>query len=359
MSLPELYVSKPGVSLPETRVDNAETIRRVRAQFKGTDEEWVALASAIEQIFHVCKTRYRYLDSHADARVADHGVAAAKNCLEVNHVDLDEVDLVINGGVARQYYEPATAMEIAAKLDLERTHAFDLTAACVGHCEAIQTAAAYLTLHPEYRAALVVTSELSGQDPNYDIQSVRELPVKAAGLTMGTAAACVLVRRTPFPAGSLRVLHLATITVPDHGSLGQVPTGGTLDESSGELMRLGRLMPSWVREQLTFVGLQPEDVSYYVYHQPSDPMVRKIVEDIGVDAGRGVYTHALYGNTASASVGVTYMRLLAEKTLRPGDKVVLGSAAPGVGIVMVLAEWVAGGVPAARFASASSVDQHD
>ena len=88
-------------------------------------------------------------------------------------------------------------------------------------------------------------------------------------------------------------------------------------------------------------------------------MVRKIVEDIGVDAGRGVYTHALYGNTASASVGVTYMRLLAEKTLRPGDKVVLGSAAPGVGIVMVLAEWVAGGVPAARFASASSVDQND
>ena len=348
MNLPELYVSKPGVRLPETRVDNAETIRRVRAQFKGTEKEFSALASAIEHIFHVCKTRYRYLDPDFDARVADYAVAAAKDCLEANQVDLAEVDLVINGGIARQYFEPATAMEIASKLNLKRTHAFDVTAACVGHCEAIQTAAAYLALHPEYRAALVVTSELSAQHLNYDIQTVRELHMKAAGLTIGNAAACVLVSRRPFPTGSLRVLHLATVTVPDHWSLCQVPIDGTLYSSSAELMRLGSLIPPWVREQLSFVELQPEDVSYYVYHQPSDPMVRKIVEGIGVDAGRGVYTHALYGNTASASVGVTYMRLLAEKTLRAGDKVMLGSAAAGFGIVMVLGEWVAGGVPALR-----------
>ena len=39
-------------------------------------------------------------------------------------------------------------------------------------------------------------------------------------------------------------------------------------------------------------------------------MVRKILEDIDADSDKGVYTHSLYGNTASASVGVTYQRLL-------------------------------------------------
>ena len=43
-----------------------------------------------------------------------------------------------------------------------------------------------------------------------------------------------------------------------------------------------------------------------------------------------------------ASVGVTYNQLLADRTLRAGEKLLLGSAAAGFGIVMVLGEWVAG-----------------
>ena len=62
MSLPELYLSKPGVHLPSVRVDNAEIIRRVRAAFKGTDAEFAPIASAIEHIFGLCKTQVRYLE---------------------------------------------------------------------------------------------------------------------------------------------------------------------------------------------------------------------------------------------------------------------------------------------------------
>ena len=67
--------------------------------------------------------------------------------------------------------------------------------------------------------------------------------------------------------------------------------------------------------------------------------VRKLLEDTGVDPDKGVYTHSLYGNTASASVGVTYKQLLEERTVRRGDKVVLGSAASGLSIVMATGEW--------------------
>ena len=117
MSLPELYLSKPGIHLPAVRVDNAEIIRRVRAAFKGTDAEFATIASAIEHVFGLCKTQVRYLEP--DKRpgiIADYAVEAAKSCLAVNDVSLDEVDLVIGGSIARQYFEPATAMEVAAKL---------------------------------------------------------------------------------------------------------------------------------------------------------------------------------------------------------------------------------------------------
>ena len=62
MSFPDLYLSKPGTAIPDTRVDNAEIIRRVRAHFKGTDEEFVPIASAIEHVFGLCKTQQRFLE---------------------------------------------------------------------------------------------------------------------------------------------------------------------------------------------------------------------------------------------------------------------------------------------------------
>jgi 3-oxoacyl-[acyl-carrier-protein] synthase III len=68
-------------------------------------------------------------------------------------------------------------------------------------------------------------------------------------------------------------------------------------------------------------------------------MVRKILKDIGVDPNKGAYTHSLYGNTASASIGVTYKHLLAERTVHPGDKLALGSAAAGFAIVLAIGEW--------------------
>lgn len=339
VSFPELHLSKPGVAFPTTSVDNAEIIRRVRERFKGPDEDFAIIQSAIHRVFRLCRTRQRFLEPDVNARVADYAVAAAKQCLEVNAVSLDEVDLVVCGGIARQYFEPATAMEVAAKLGLQKTHAFDVTAACVGHLEAIQTAAAYLNLHPHYRTALICTSELSGNYLSYDIQSVGDLYMKSAGLTIGNAAACVLLRSVPFPGGGIRLLGMSTATTPDHWDLCGVPIDGTLFSSSVELMRLGQLVPPWVTGRLAALGLKPDDIAHYVLHQPSETIIRNILSDMGVDPEKGIYTHSIYGNTSSASVAVGYNQLLQERTLQTGDKLVLGSAAAGFSMVMATGQW--------------------
>jgi 3-oxoacyl-[acyl-carrier-protein] synthase-3 len=52
-----------------------------------------------------------------------------------------------------------------------------------------------------------------------------------------------------------------------------------------------------------------------------------------------VYSHHLYGNTASASVAVTLDLLLRERAVRSGDKLVLGSAAAGFSMVMLTGRW--------------------
>ncbi len=340
MSIPEFHLSKPGVTFPATSVDNAETIGRIYSQYKGPEENWPTLRAAIERGFRISGTSQRFLEPNSEARVADYAVAAARHCLEVNRASLEEVDLVICGGIARQYFEPATATEVAAKLGLRRTHAFDVTSACVGHLEAIQAAAAYLMLHPSYRTALVCTAELSGSYLSYDIQSTRDLQTKFAGLTIGNAASCVLLRSTPWPGGGVRLLGIDTHSVPDHWQLCQVPINGTLVSASFELMRLGKLLPPLFKKHLAAVRWQPSDVHHFVFHQPSESMIRRVMRELGADPERAVYTHHLYGNTASASIGTTYAKLLEERTLRPEDRIMFASAAAGFAVVVATGEWV-------------------
>lgn len=338
----ELHLSRPGVAFPAKRLDNQDIIDLVRQQYRGDEKDWPNLESGIQKIFGVCGSKYRYLEPDYSARVADYAVAAAKHCLEVNQTDLSEVDLVISGSIARQYFEPATAMEVADKLGLKRTHALDVTAACVGHLEAIQVAAAYLNLHPHYRTALVCTSELFRHYLSYDLQSVKDLYTRSAGLTVGNGAACFLLRRRPWPRGGVKVLGMETHSVPDHWHLCQAPIDGTFESSSVELMRLGKLIPLWLTAMLEKVGWKPRDVDHYVFHQPSEPMVRKILTDMGVDPERGIYSHRHYGNTASASVGVTCNQLLSEREVKAGERLVLGSAAAGFACVAIAGEWVFG-----------------
>ncbi len=339
MSFPDLYLSKPGVSLPASCVDNAETLRRVRERYRGPKHEWPTLQAAIERVFGLCNTRERYIDAHPEARVAEYAVSAARHCLRENRTDLDEVDLVVCGGIARQYFEPATAMEVAAKLGLQNTHALDVTAACVGHLEALQAAAGYLALHAHYRTALICTAELSGNFLSYDVQTVRDLRMMSAGLTVGNGAACVLLRRTPWPDGGMRLLQIRSHATPSHWHLCQVPIDGAFMSSSVELMKLGKLIPPLVRQALESVGWAPNDVDHYVFHQPSEIMVRQILADTGADPRRGIYTHHKYGNTASAAVGITLHEMLEERDVQVGDKMVLGSAAAGFSVVIATGEW--------------------
>lgn len=339
VSLPELHLSKPGVAFPEKRLDNEDIIRLVKEQYRGSPEDWNTLEGAIRRVFGVCKSQYRYLEPDYSARVADYAVKAARHCLEVNETDLDEVDLVISGSIARQYFEPATAMEVAAKLGLKQTHALDVTAACVGHLEAIQAACGYLAIHDHYRTALVCTSELFRHYLSYNLQNVKDLYMKSAGLTVGNGATCVLIRKRPWPGGGVKLMGVETRTVPDHWHLCQAPIDGTFESSSIELMRLGKLIPPWLTSVVGKLGWQPAQVNHFVFHQPSEMMVRKIIEDIEADPARGVYSHSRYGNTASASVGISYHQLLGEREVKPGDKMVLASAAAGFSLVALAGVW--------------------
>lgn len=340
MSLIPIYISKPGVCFPEKRYNNEDIIEEVRHRFKGDEKTWQGIRGAILKVFAKCNTQTRYLDFNPESRVAGYAADAARICLKRNNRSIKDVDLIIFAGIAREYFEPATAMEVAATLGIKETHAFDVTTACVGHLEALQVASSYINMSDRYQTALICTGELTREFLDFDVQSTRDLYLKAAGLTIGNAAAAMLVSRTPFDGGCIRLIGTDTHSLPSHWSLCQVPIHGRFLSSATELMKLHKYIAPRLKIVLENLGWQPNDVDHYVFHQPSEFMTKKILSKIGADIERGIYTHHLYGNNASATVGVVYNELLKQRPPKPGDKMMLGSAASGFTMVTTSGEWM-------------------
>lgn len=339
MSFPKLYLSRPAVTLPGKRIGNDELIAQLRAEYLGSESDLPLIERVIQRTFEQCGSQYRYIETDRNRRVADYAARAARACLEANDISTAEIDLLINGGIAREYFEPATAMEVASNLGIETIHAFDVTSACAGLMEAIHIAGAYLNLYEWMKMALVCSAELTREFLSTVIHSVDELVSKVAGLTIGNAAAAWLVGRKPFPGGCLRLLAMRNYSLPQNWHLCHAPIDGTFTSLAGELFKLNVYVAPELRRMLEAVHWSMDEVDHYVFHQPSEKMVRKVLEDLGADPGKAVYTHHLYGNTSSTTVALAMNQLLKEREVKHGQKLLLSTAASGFTMVTAAGVW--------------------
>jgi 3-oxoacyl-[acyl-carrier-protein] synthase-3 len=334
-------MSKPGVVLPSERIGNDELLRIIRSNYKGPAKDLRFIEGVAARTLRQCGSQYRYIEPDPSVRVADYASRAAQACLDANGVSADEIDLLINGGIAREYFEPATAMEIAAKLGIEEIHAFDVTSACAGQLEAIHIACSYLNMHDHMDTALVCSAELTREFLCYEIQSIEELGYKLAGLTIGNAASAWLIRRESFSSGCIRMLAMRNYSLPQYWHLCQAPINGTFFASAGELFKLNVHVAPELGRMLECVGWSPEDVDHFVFHQPSEKMIKRVLLDLVADPQKAVYCHHLFGNTSSTTVALAMHQLLQERELEAGQKLILSTAASGFTMVTAAGEWMA------------------
>lgn len=339
MTLPNLYFSRPAIVLPDTAVDNEKVLSRVRDSFNGPPSEWDGIEQTIRYVFDRCNTKMRYLEEDDTLRPGEFATRAATVCLEQNGVAATDIDLLVYGGIARDAFEPATAAEVAGRIGAKPLHATDVTCACAGLIEAMHVVAGYFAIHPEMQTALICAGEVWGDWITYDMQSLEDVAVYAAGLTLGNAAVAFLVSRQPLAGGSARLESIVHKTYSEHYDLCRTPVDGHFTSKSKELFALSVHVPPLMRGLLADIGWTPEEVDHYAFHQPSEAVLERVLTDLGARPQAGIYTHSLFGNTASTAWALALDYRLKSGTVEPGDKIVLASAAAGFTIVGAAAVW--------------------
>jgi len=339
MSLPTLYFSRPATVLPDNPLDNDEVLGLVREQFTGPSAEWDGVEQTIRYVFDRCNTKTRYLDESTTLSPGEFAARAATACLEQNGVAATDLDLIVYGGIARDNFEPATAAEVAGRLGARPLHATDVTCACAGLIEAMHTVAGYFALHPEMKTALICAGELTRDRITYDMGSLQDVAVFAAGLTLGNAAAALLVSREPLAGGSARLEGIFHKTLCEHYGLCKTPVDGHFTSKSKELFALSVHVPPAIRDMLDELGWSSEEIDHYAFHQPSEAVLERVFTELRARPQACIHTHSLYGNTASTAWALALEYRLQHGTVEPGDKIVMASAAAGFTIVGAAAVW--------------------
>ena len=113
------------------------------------------------------------------------------------------------------------------------------------------------------------------------------------------------------------------------------------DSLATDLFKLNEHVAPEVERLVAQVGWKVDDVDHFVFHQPSESILLGVLDDLGVDRSKGLLTHHLYANTVSTTVSLALHELLKQKRVRPGDKLVLGTAAAGFSMVSLAGVWEA------------------
>jgi 3-oxoacyl-[acyl-carrier-protein] synthase III len=342
MQVKDIYLSAPDIQIAASSVDNNEILRRVEQNFNGDKAELKKIKSGISFVFKYCDTDIRYQGTENDLKPIDYAIKASENVCRLNEIDPSKIDLLIYGGIFREYFEPATAMEIASRLNIEKVHAFDVTNACAGLLQSVNVAASLMMADETIQTALCCTTDFPDEAINYDIQSFEELSKKAAGLTLGSGAAAWILTRKPVKEGSARLLEIQNTSIPKAFELCQVPVNDhKFTSQSKEVFDLGlKHVPDEIRKISKKLNWEINEIDFFISHQPSKKIIHQICDILKIDHKKAPVVHHLYGNTVNVSVPMTLDHLLKHNKLKSGDKIIMSSAAAGFTMLTIAAEWV-------------------
>ncbi|NLV96267.1 MAG: ketoacyl-ACP synthase III [Desulfovibrionales bacterium] len=303
-----------GAHLPRTIITNADMERMV-----DTSDEWIRTRTGIN-------TRHFSQDNEPCSVLAHQ---AALKALE--HAGLSAQDLthIFVGTFSGDYNLPTTACILQDMLGLKGLPAFDLAAACSGFLYCLETARAYIALHPE-ACILVVGSEVTTSRLNLEDRTTCVL--------FGDGAGAAIVTGQP-RLGGIRIVDVMLKADGSVGNLLTVHGGGSackpvlgapigpeyfVQMNGRDVFKHAvRFMSDISISLLQRNNLVPHDIDLFIPHQANIRIIEAIAKKLGVNMDQVYVNVDRIGNTSAASIPIALTEAVQSGRIESGMKVLL------------------------------------
>jgi 3-oxoacyl-[acyl-carrier-protein] synthase III len=282
----------------------------------------------------------------ADTRPSEAAARAAELALADAGLQGDEIGVLINTSVCRDFIEPSTASLVHGRLGLPSTAGnFDLGNACLGFLNGMNVVAAMIE-RGEIDHGLIVDAETSAfcvdstierlAAPSCDKAMFRE---QFATLTLGSGAVAMVMSRPDAHASTHRYLGGLGRSATQHAGL----CTGQLDEMKTDtrtllLAGLELCGAAW-REALATFEWEIDTIDRYAIHQVSKVHTSMVADQLGIQPDRVPLIYPTFGNIGPAGVPTVLSKAVADGSIVAGNKVMLMGVGSGLNAAAAEVIW--------------------
>ena len=277
---------------------------------------------------------------------SDVAAQAGQKALEQAGIHPEQVGLVINTSVCRDYLEPSVASIVHGKLGLP-PHClnFDVGNACLAFLNGM-TIAANMIERGQIDYALIVDGEGSreiGQatiarlaDPHSTEQDLRD---DFATLTLGSGAAAMLLCRDDLATSQRRFRGGVSLAATEWNHLCR-GTAERMITDAGQLLKSGvALARQTFHLAMDVLGWRREDLDELILHQVGSIHMSTLLGELGLPASLAHVTYTEYGNIGPAAIPFTLQKSHEAGRLFPGDRIALMGIGSGLNCAMMEVIW--------------------
>ena len=304
---------------PERRVTNAELETRLTLE-----PGWIESRTGIRE------RRYA-ADGEA---LSDLAVQAGEMALSRAGFARSRIALLLLATSTPDHLLPPTSPLVAARLGLTGAGAIDMAGACAGFLYALAFADAFARTHKQpvlVIAANILSRRMDAMDRN-------------SAVIFADAAGAALI--APCERGNTGVLGVHLASDGSAYDLIQIPAGGSrrpfaedvaiadtkmrLTDGPAVFSKAVDLMTGSSEQALEAAGIGAGVIAHWIPHQANTRIISAVQRQLAIADDRTVSSAALYGNSSAATIPLSMSLATAERTYKPGDRLLMCAAGAGL-----------------------------
>jgi 3-oxoacyl-[acyl-carrier-protein] synthase-3 len=314
-----------GVHAPGRLLTNADLERMVE-----TSDQWITERSGIK-VRHV-----------AEPGTTTYSLAhrAAEQALEDAGLEAKDLDTIICATSSPDAPFPSVACRVQEQLGVPGAAAFDLLAACTGFVYALSVADSFIATG-RAETVLVIGAEV--------LTRMIDFTDRATCVLFGDGAGAAVVRPAT-KGGGFRSWCLGS----DGRGYAHITTGRdvergpyTAHEADPYIAMKGPdvfkfATDIFIRQAQAVAeaaGLTMDDIDLWVPHQANRRIIEAAARRIGLPLEKVMINIDRFGNTSTATIPLALKDALAEKRIRPGDRVLMAGFGSGLTWGACLLQW--------------------
>ena len=279
-------------------------------------------------------------------QVADVATRAGAAALEDAGLSVQDMGMLVNTSVSRDWLEPATAAIVAGQLGVaSHCQTFDIANACLAFVSGMDVAARMIE-RGEIQHAIVVNGETAEQVYANTIARLQQEDATAeqfrdelAALTLGSGAVAMVLSRREHAPEAPRYLGGVNRSATQWHTLCR----GNLDKMTTDTRTLliegMKLATETLEAAKAAMGWTKDNIDHFVIHQVSRPHTQAFLGAFGIDPKKVLTLFGEHGNLGPASVPTAPSKLRAAGKLQRGQRVGLMRIGSGLNCMMAEVVW--------------------